>query len=522
MAIPAGTTARQVASLARWTLVGVMIFAMLAWWRPGNLTWGASAAGLMVVLALWLMWKMVAGDRTIESGWIYLVLLGPAVIVTCHLATTGLGTSSTGTPGLAGGLNVSMLFHIALAAIGIMLSGSLLGTARYSAAILAVCGAAMIGGPAAAMHWQPAETMPIHSALAMFGFGGVGLWLSSMWAPSDDERDEIAPRRHRRSVTVACVMVAAVSAGFLTWCRPQGAVVAGAAGAAVLIVAGVVLPARRKALLTLGLAIGACSGILAFLAFPEAPTIDPRAYGWFGMGEQAAVVVFAASSGLVVLAATIGWVGVAWLLAGAGLYLLIGLIAARRAPATAQSRAAVWAAATAVASCALLAPGGLSSPAITMGVALMWGKFPAMVGLRVKRRHGLLLLAGLVVVSIAMGLGRNPGLAHWSAIEFGANENFLHAPTGFFLAMSLAWLMGSRNVWLGLLGILLAGAAGGAGEALQYLASSRGVEMHDWAYHAVGSAAAIVPYLLCMGSRLYESPDAARVMRADYHTYRSS
>ncbi len=403
-----------------------------------------------------------------------------------------------------------------------MLSGSLLGTARYSAVILAACGAAMIGGPAAAMNWQPDVTKPIHSALALLSFGGVGLWLSSMWAPSNDERDEIVPRRYRRPVNVACVVVAAVSAGFLTRCRPQGAVVAGAVGAAGLIVAGVVLPARRKALLTLGLVIGACSGILAFFALPEAPTIDPRAYGWFGMGEQAAVVVFAANSGLVVLAATIGWVGLAWLLVGAGLCLLSGLIAARRAAATVQSRAAVWAAATAVASCALLAPGGLSSPAITMGVALMWGLFPTMAGLRVKRRHGLLLLAGLVAISIAMGLVRNPGLAHWSAIEFGTSENFLHAPVGFFLAMTLAWLMGARNVWLGLLGILLAGAAGGAGEALQHFASPRGMEMHDWAYHAVGSAAAIVPYLLCMGSRLYESPDAVRVTRAGYHTYWSS
>ena len=522
MAIPAGTTARQVASLARWTLVGVMALAMLTWWWPGDRTWGASAAGLMVVFALWLMWKMVDGDRTVDGGWIYLALLGPAVIVTCHLARTGLGTSSAGTPGLAGGLDVSMLFHIALAAIGIMLSGSLLGTAKHSAAILAVCGAAMIGGPAAAMNWQFVQTRPIHSALALLGFGGVGLWLSAMWSLRDNQTGEIIPRRHRWLVNVACVMVAAVSAGFLTWCRAQAAAVAGTAAAAVLVVAAVVLPARRKALLALGLAIGACSGILAFLAPPEPPIIDPRAFGWFGRGEQAAVVVSAGDNGLVLLAATIGWIGLAWLLTGAGLCLLGALIAARRSPAAGQSRAAVWAAATAVASCALLAPGGLSAPAITMGVALMWGMFPAIAGLRVKRRHGLLLLAGLAALLIAMGLGRNPGLAHWSAMAFGADENFLHAPAGFLLAMTLAWLMGARNVWLGLLGIVLAAAAGGAGEGLQYLASPRGAEMHDWAYHAAGSVIAIVPYLLCMGSRLYESPHEVRVTRAGYHTYRSS
>ncbi len=495
-----------------------MALAMTAWWWPGDRTWGASAAGLMIVFALWLMWKTAAGDRTVDGGWIHVVLLGPAAIITWHLARTGLAALSADTPGLSGGLNVSMLFHIALAAIAIMLSGSLLGRARHSAVFMAVCGAAMIGGPAAAFYWQLAKTGPIHSAMALLGFGGVGLWLSALWPPSNDETGEIAARRYSWPVTVGRVAVAAVSAGFLTVCRPQDAAVAGVAGAAVLILAGVVLPDRRKALLGLGLTIGVCSGILAFVARPELPIIDLKACSWFGAGEQATVLVFAGDSGLVVLAATIGWIGVAWLVAGAGLCLLGALIAARRSPLTGQNRAAVWAAATAVASCALLAPGGLSSPAITMGVALMWGMFPAMSGLRVNRRHGVFLLAALAAVLIAMGLGRSPGLAQWSAIAYGADEDFLHAPTGFFLAMLLAWLTGARSVYLGLLGILLAAAAGGAGEALQYLVSPRGVEMHDWAYHAIGSATATVPYLLCMGSRLYESPHAVGATRAGYGT----
>ena len=74
--------------------------------------------------------------------------------------------------------------------------------------------------------------------------------------------------------------------------------------------------------------------------------------------------------------------------------------------------------------------------------------------------------------------------------------------------MLLAWQMGTRRVWLGLLGILLAALMGGPAELAQYLASNRTAEFRDWVHHVMGSAAAIAPYLLCVMTRWSESTDA--------------
>jgi hypothetical protein len=43
---------------------------------------------------------------------------------------------------------------------------------------------------------------------------------------------------------------------------------------------------------------------------------------------------------------------------------------------------------------------------------------------------------------------------------------------------------------------------------MQYLASDRSAELRDWLNHAIGSALAVGPYLLCMLARRSESADA--------------
>jgi hypothetical protein len=85
------------------------------------------------------------------------------------------------------------------------------------------------------------------------------------------------------------------------------------------------------------------------------------------------------------------------------------------------------------------------------------------------------------------------------------------------LSMTLAWMMGSRQLRWGLAAIVLAVLAGGAGEIVQYLTTTgRTVEWFDWGAHAAGSIAAVAPYLLCVGARQCESPDASR------HNHRTS
>jgi VanZ family protein len=93
-------------------------------------------------------------------------------------------------------------------------------------------------------------------------------------------------------------------------------------------------------------------------------------------------------------------------------------------------------------------------------------------------------------------------------MTFGVTDFATHIVVGFVLALVLAWLTGLRRVWWGLAGITAAVLAGGAGEAFQGLLSQRGMQGADWLAHAIGCAAAAPLYLLCMASRLCESPDA--------------
>ena len=122
------------------------------------------------------------------------------------------------------------------------------------------------------------------------------------------------------------------------------------------------------------------------------------------------------------------------------------------------------------------------------------------------------MMAVLVAVVILLGLARSEGLVLWATSSFWPGEGadkLLHGCVGMILAMVTAWLMGSRRLWWGLLGIALAAAAGGLGELLQYVAGTgRGVEYADWTAHAMGSALAVVPYVLCIGARLCESAEA--------------
>ena len=120
---------------------------------------------------------------------------------------------------------------------------------------------------------------------------------------------------------------------------------------------------------------------------------------------------------------------------------------------------------------------------------------------------------------LMLGLPRRTGLVSWSAAVFRMQDYAMHGVVGFFLAMSLEWLMGARRVWLGVAGAGVSILAGAAGELVQYVATDRQAQWSDFRAHAVGSAAALVPYLLAVGSRWWESPDARRTGDASYHLH---
>ena len=113
---------------------------------------------------------------------------------------------------------------------------------------------------------------------------------------------------------------------------------------------------------------------------------------------------------------------------------------------------------------------------------------------------------------VLLGVARSNGLVVWAAEAIRLGDCFdklLHVVFGILLSMTLAWLMGSRRLQWGLAAIALATLAGGAGEIVQYLTTTgRTVEWTDWGAHAAGSIMAAGPYLLCIGARQCESPDA--------------
>jgi hypothetical protein len=232
------------------------------------------------------------------------------------------------------------------------------------------------------------------------------------------------------------------------------------------------------------------------------------ASGAWGVGEQAFRQVSAADSGVVVLAATLGWAPAACFVGG--LVVLAGCMLrhARAAHGGEQARAIVWTAAAGTAAAALLAPGGLFIPAVVLAFAFVWGLLPAMLGRQDSPRSGLYLLAAAAGLICLLGVVRQEGLLAWVTAAFGVGDTFVHVVCSLLLTLLLAWTLGSRRLGLGLLAIALVVVGGAMGEVIQELFTSRGGELRDWVNDLIGCAIATPLYLLCLGARWCESPDA--------------
>jgi len=504
MAIPEGRTSSNLESVARWTLAAVVILGMLSWPVPGLRVWGALAAGLLTVWAVWLAWRTVQGDRSVTVHPIYLAMAAPVVILTLHVGQSGLGTQRVAGTGLSGVLDMSAIFHFWLLGMGVMLTQSLLPRAAGHPGVLAVCGAAMMAGTVLAVALGPRGQL--HSALALAGMSGLAVWLTPLWG--------LAPRPglwtnalRGRSLRIAIVAAAGIAAGMLGWLAPREAGVAAGVVAAVMLAAGVTYRQGRSVFLGIGAGLAVLAA-LAMLAWPPRFALHGLQPGLIGHGEQAFVLLSADDTGLAVLAGMTGWVGLGGLLAGAaavGVYLLGR---ARAAPAADRRRAIVWTIASVLAGCAMLTRGGLYIPSVTLAVAFTWGLLPAMTGSRPPKASGAWLLVVLVFLMLLLGLVRKGGLANWIAIVYGGNDRTMHMLAGFFLAMMTGWLLGARRIVWGLLGIVVAILLGAAGELLQGLFSRRSMQLADWTAHIVGCAAAMPLYLLCMTARWCESSAA--------------
>jgi hypothetical protein len=487
---------------------------MLLWWLPGYPAWGALTAALVTIWTLWLIWRTNAGDPTVPGHPLHLVLLGPVAVLAWHLGKIALSSEPLHPMAVAGAINMSMIFQLAVLSLGVMLTQSLLPRAAGHFGVLSVCGVAMMGGAAAAITFGRFEAA--RSPVVLLGFVGACVWLAPLWGVlRPDKPEQLLHPLRRRGLSLACAGVAAVGAGALTWAAPHEALLAAGVIGAVVFIAGLVFRRGRILLLAAGGGVTILTATVARLARSSLMSLEWVPDRLFGRGEEAFREVFGGDSGLAVLAGAVGFFGLLWFIAGLAACTVWLMWQARRGRRGDQRRAIIWTAATALASCAMLAPGGLFSPAVTLAVAFTWGLLPSMLGCRRRARSGAALVAALVVLMVLQGLSRRSGLFAWSAGAYGWGDQLLHWTVGFTLAMVLSWYMGVRRAWLGLLGIVLAVLGGGAGELAQNLASIRGGELGDWLAHSLGAAAAAPLYFLAIGSRWCESPDAKP--KEEYH-----
>ena len=524
MSIPIGTTSRQLGALVRWMYLTVVLAGMLTWWWPDYSSWGALIGGLMIAMLLWLCWQTVSVNRTVPGHPIYLVLLVPAAVLTYHLARTGLGGGrGEGSSLVNGGLNASLLFHMVTLALAVMLSQSLLPKAITYAAVVRICGAAMIGGGILAGF--RGDAAPVCLAMSLVGYGGLAVWLAPLWRISISSAHQgFNPSAHHYSLRI-CYLAAGVLAGVvLAWNSPPAAILASIGAGITLVTASVTFSRRSRGLLLAGAILAVGGGLAGAIRGGVLPESLPLGGPWLGSGENAfgqvvaqdgelLEAVSARHSGLRILCRTIGTAPAMLTLAGLTGCLVMFLVRARRDHAGDKARCVAWTVASLLCAGALLSVGGLFMPAVVLAVGLTWGLAAEAAGRSSRPRPAVTVLVILMAVMVLMGVAKSNGLIVWAANSLwpgNGGDKLLHAVFGMMLSMTLAWMMGSRQLRWGLAAIVLAVLAGGLGEIVQYLTTTgRSVEWSDWGAHAAGSIAAVVPYLLCVGARQCESRDAS-------------
>jgi len=502
---------RRTGEAAKWLLAAVFILGMSAWWWPGYRTWGSLAAGLLLVLTLWFIHRCATGECGVPGHPAYLALLGPAAVLSYHLLRAEISPGEADPEGISGAMVVSVLFQLNLLAAGILCAQTLLADALGGSVGLIACAFSIAAGSVSALAWTWGSNLAGRYAWAMTGFAGACLWL----LPVCGSGDAAAPGSLRVARQPGRLAAWAVAAGgvcvIVAGAAPRESLAAGVVVGLVLLICGLAYRHFRILILA-GSALAVLCVVLGKAAHAGFAILPAGGVGVLGKGGDVLRGFTAQSSGLSVLAAALGWAGLLYWVVGVLACLAVFGLAARKSDRAGQGRAVIWLTLTALSVAAMLGPGGLFIPSVTLlsGVAL--GLLPTMTGRNSRSRAGIIVVLAIAVLAVELGMVWRMGLAEWCTAGFGvANADlFLHGAVGFLLAMSLAWVGGVRSWWLGAIGVAVAAAAGGLGELLQLATKHRTACMSDWTCHALGAAAAGVLYLLYLGSRWCEPPPGER------------
>jgi hypothetical protein len=492
---------------------------------------------VVIVLLLWLMAKTASGDRAAPAGLFHLALAGPAVILAVHFlwrvlpGVAGPRGGLAAQAGVRGVLDISAVYQFALIALAALLARALCASPAAAGVPALLAAAGMIVGALAGAFSGQADL--VRAPLGLLAFSGAGLLLSllsrrpyrpprgarvprvrSTPASDSDEGARLAAagrgtRPHVMHTSAVAAVAVLCGALLLLFPRP-GVLAAGLLALTALL--GTILLGKPRLRLVASLAlllIVAGYWIAASGAFDRALQgvvpgfrLEAALRRPLGVGEEAYRSLSADTTGLEFLGDQVGWAGLAWL--GGGLLAAAGL-ALWRARSTGEGAAAVfrlWSAGLAMA--AFLAPQGLFVPSVSLAVGFTWGFLAAPAARPAHRWSGWALVGALGAVMLLLALAPDVGLLEWSCTRAGLHDDFLHVVCGLLFASILAWQVGRDRLRRGLVGVGLAAAAGGAGELLQALASTRNADWRDLVLHSAGCAAGAVPYLLALGARMCE------------------
>lgn len=494
--VPFGTTARQAAAVGRWGLAALLL-ALMSWgWWPTLEGWGVLAAGLVAMWLIWLMVKILVGDSLVRHPPMALPLLAPAGILAIHLVRLNLHVQADNPLAVNGAMNASVIYQLALMVLGMLVADSFFGPKIFSPAIPAVVGGSLAA--AAVVERAVAPLAHVDAAGAMLALAGAAAIASICWSPA------------RRMIRFAAGVAAAIIVAAFAVLAPKVALLGIGASFLCPVLGGTRALRKPAGLVVVLLGLAAISVEVLLYGLPliamKGAAVTP-----FGIGESTFIFLTAADSGLAVMLGMIGWAGVAMAAAA----FLAGAIWVNVRSVQSPWRAASWTAAAVLCGLAVLLPAGPFVPAVTLGTAVIWGLLPPAAGAALRSRQGYAMCGSLIGTLLLLGLVSQEGLSLWSAGALGRSDSFLHLAAGLLVTLVLAWLLGRRHIWQGLLAVAAGALLGGAGELAQKLLSSRDMEWSDCKWHAVGSAVACVLYLLPMLARGSEEarPSESRLAR---------
>jgi len=487
--------------------------------RPSEMGWAAVILAAMGLWAGWLYWRAVLGDRDVPGHLLHPFSAAAAAVLLGHLLLSGGGQDGAAAP--LGSTDSDVLMRLMTLSLLVLLAQDVLGRAAHMRWLPTGLGAFVAVGAILRLYTSPAP--PGAAAVTLGGLAGVGMLLTPLWMP-DCPSQRLLPflsdhwRRHGAAVRVAG---AAALAALLVVRHPGcavGAVLGACAAGAALLLAGAIHGGRRGRLLTAGAVLAACGGAGVYRLGMSAP---PWCGGLRIWGEGV-VPVAPDAPGVWTLGAAAGWAGVGLLAGGIVTALARSLWAGRSSSPGDRGRSALWAVVVLTAGCALLAPGGLTTPSVTVIAAIALGLMPHMMVHRVRRYHGLVVVAAFAVALAVMGLQQMLCPTAWSILAVRWGDGPMHLFGTFVLAGVLLWQLARGRLAVAAGCAVLAATAASIGEIAQRVLSTRTPEWSDVMWDCIGAASALAVYGVIHAAAWLESllPRRQRVSKAGYEIWR--